>query len=177
MVTNSKVLCFNYTEFIEDLYGVSHNKVCYIHGCRKKQKGHPKEKLILGHSPVWEYKGEAAPHRIDHLRTNGRGDLMDAAYEAASGYLIQYDQETAKDCAAIIHVHRAFFDSLTSIQNIVVIGHSLSPVDWDYFIEVNRRCPKAHWYISYYSANDAKKFKKLMKKLGIDSTRFSMFAT
>lgn len=33
---NYKVLSFNYTEFIEDLYGAK--KVCYIHGCRKNRK-------------------------------------------------------------------------------------------------------------------------------------------
>lgn len=31
-----KVLDFNYTEFIETLYGVK--EVCYIHGSRKKKK-------------------------------------------------------------------------------------------------------------------------------------------
>lgn len=39
-----KVLDFNYTEFVENLYGVK--DVCYIHGSRKK-----KGKLILGHKP------------------------------------------------------------------------------------------------------------------------------
>ena len=42
--TDGKVLDFNYTEFIETLYGV--RDVCYIHGNRKR-----KGKLILGHRP------------------------------------------------------------------------------------------------------------------------------
>ena len=48
---NSKVLCFNYTEFVEMMYGVPSENVCYIHGSRKRRKGHPLEKLILGHLP------------------------------------------------------------------------------------------------------------------------------
>lgn len=48
---DDKVLCFNYTEFVEELYGVSKSNVCYIHGCRRKKRGHQKEKLILGHKP------------------------------------------------------------------------------------------------------------------------------
>ena len=32
-----KVLSFNYTEFIETLYGAKSKNVCYIHGCRKNR--------------------------------------------------------------------------------------------------------------------------------------------
>lgn len=46
-----KVLNFNYTEFIENLYGVPEKDICYIHGCRRKRKGKPLERLILGHLP------------------------------------------------------------------------------------------------------------------------------
>ena len=51
LIRNGKFLDFNYTEFIEELYGVQRNDICYIHGCRKKKKGEPREKLILGHQP------------------------------------------------------------------------------------------------------------------------------
>lgn len=34
-----KVLSFNYTEFIETLYGAKRENICYIHGCRKTEKG------------------------------------------------------------------------------------------------------------------------------------------
>ena len=49
---NYKVLSFNYTEFIEDLYGAK--KVCYIHGCRKNRKKGKPDELILGHVPGLE---------------------------------------------------------------------------------------------------------------------------
>ena len=49
LIKDGKILNFNYTEFIEQLYNVSELNICYIHGCRKKKKCHPKEKLILGH--------------------------------------------------------------------------------------------------------------------------------
>lgn len=48
---DGKVLDFNYTEFIETLYDVPKDNVCYIHGCRSKEKYHPKEALVLGHRP------------------------------------------------------------------------------------------------------------------------------
>lgn len=51
MFQSGKVLCFNYTEFVETLYGIPKENVCYIHGCRRKKKYHPKERLVLGHLP------------------------------------------------------------------------------------------------------------------------------
>ena len=44
---DDKVLCFNYTEFVEELYGVSKSNVCYIHGCRRKKRGHQKRKINI----------------------------------------------------------------------------------------------------------------------------------
>ena len=51
MFRRGKVLCFNYTEFVEQLYGIPEENVCYIHGCRRKKKGLPRERLVLGHMP------------------------------------------------------------------------------------------------------------------------------
>ena len=51
MFRRGKVLCFNYTEFVEQLYGIPEENVCYIHGCRRKKKGRPRERLVLGHMP------------------------------------------------------------------------------------------------------------------------------
>lgn len=177
LIVNGKVLCFNYTEFIEDLYGVSHGKVCYIHGCRKKRKGQPKEELILGHRPVWEYDGEQSPKAVKHLHTGKKGALLDAAYDTTINYLNWYDEATTKDCASIIRSHQSFFDSLHSIKQIVVIGHSMAPVDWDYFMELHRHCPDADWYIGYHGVNDLKNCEKLSAKLGIDPRRIAIFKT
>lgn len=176
LITASRVLCFNYTEFIEDLYGVAHKNVCYIHGCRKKQKGHPKEELILGHRPVDQNIGvEPWKHR---RRYPGRKQyIIDAARETVLRYLNWYDEQTTKDCGSIMKKHRAFFDGLQAVEQIVVIGHSLSPVDWDYFRRVNSACPDAHWYVSYYGEKDLTNCQTLMAQLGIRQDRVSVFKT
>ena len=46
---DGQILCFYYTEFVETLYGFPEDNICYIHGCRRKKKYFPKERLILGH--------------------------------------------------------------------------------------------------------------------------------
>lgn len=50
VIKDGKVLNFNYTEFVEDLYGADAGNICYIHGCRKKT-GRGRQRLILGHIP------------------------------------------------------------------------------------------------------------------------------
>lgn len=171
LISDGKVLCFNYTEFIESLYGVAHKNVCYIHGCRKNRK----QKLILGHAPVIEYEGENIPQDLSRYRSERKRAMVDISYDVMADHLNQYDEETTKDCGKIIHQHRKFFDGLHSVQQIVVIGHSLSPVDWDYFCEVNEMCPNARWYVSYYGVNDLKNCRTLMEIL--NTTDFSVFRT
>ena len=46
VIKDGKVLNFNYTEFVEDLYGVDAGNICYIHGCRKKT-GRGRQRLIF----------------------------------------------------------------------------------------------------------------------------------
>lgn len=43
--TNAKFINFNYTEFLETIYGIKCENILYIHGCRKNKK----EELVLGH--------------------------------------------------------------------------------------------------------------------------------
>jgi len=65
----------------------------------------------------------------------------------------------------------AFFDSLKEIQEIVVIGHSLSPVDHPYFrktIEENTMPDKLYWKISWYSDPDKDRIRKFDTMMGID---------
>ena len=175
LIVNGKVLCFNYTEFIEDLYGVAHKNVCYIHGCRKKQKSHPKEDLVLGHRPVWEYDGELPSKVIPHLHTGKNGELLEAVYDMTTNYLNWYDDATTKDCTSIIRVHQNFFTSLDDIRKVVIIGHSMAPVDWDYFMEIHRHCAEVDWYVGYYSANDLRNCEKLMTKMDIAQSKVHIF--
>jgi len=46
LIRNGKVLCFNYTEFVESIYHIPKQDVCYIHGCRVKEKGNRVSRLF-----------------------------------------------------------------------------------------------------------------------------------
>ena len=156
-----KVLDFNYTEFIETLYGVK--DVCYIHGSRKK-----KQKLILGHEPgaLGNFcAGNKEPR-------NYRQSVIKAARDNVFELIEQYDQELTKNSQEIIKTHHNFFDGLASINQIVVVGHSISPVDWDYFTEVKKKAENAHWYFGIYGLRDLRNMMELVKNLNIKNYNF-----
>jgi len=162
-----KVLCFNYTEFIETLYGAKEDNVCYIHGCRKQRKNHRPDELILGHMPgmedeQWDKVGlEPFKYRDPYKRAKMEAALNTAAWEAA-----WYDESTTKNCYDIIKAHRGFFDGLKDIKEILVIGHSLSRVDHPYFEEAAKSCD-ARWIIGYHSYDDMKRLAYLADSMGL----------
>ena len=168
---DDKVLCFNYTEFVESLYGVSESKVCYIHGCRRKKKGYQKEKLILGHRPGASEEEYALIRGLKRKKSY-RSHVIDVAQEGVVRILSEYDEALTKDSQSIISEHSMFFKSLADVTNVVVIGHSISPVDWDYFLEVAKHTPAAHWYFGCHGIHDLENMQHLAKLLGIDPVVF-----
>ena len=162
-----KVLNFNYTEFIETLYGAKRENVCYIHGCRKTEKGKKPDEIILGHKPGMEEeqwdKVELKPFKF---KNPYKRYIMEAAMETAAREAAWYDESTTKKCGDIIKNHKDFFDGLSSIEEVFVIGHSLSEVDYPYFEEVRSRCD-AKWHIGYHSLDDMKRLIALVGYLGL----------
>ena len=171
LIHDDKVLCFNYTEFIEKMYGVSEKNICYIHGCRRKKKGKSKERLILGHKPGASDEDFYEIEEIKKIKSY-RSQMIDLAQEGVIGLLSEYDKKVTKDCQYIIALHKNFFKSLDTIENIVIIGHSVSPVDWDYFIEVAQNASKAKWYFGCHGIHDLENTIKLSTYLGIHPTIF-----
>ena len=56
-----------------------------------------------------------------------------------------------------------------------VIGHSISPVDWDYFAEVKKKAENAHWYFGIYGLNDLHNMTELLNRLQIKN--YNIFRT
>lgn len=168
-----KVLCFNYTEFIETLYGAKEENVCYIHGCRKKRKNCRPGELILGHRPGME---EEQWDKVDlkpiRYKNPYKKYIMESALETAAREAAWYDDSTTKNCADIIKNHRDFFDGLRDVKEILVIGHSLSEVDYPYFKEVKKSC-NAKWVIGYHNYDDVKRLVDFVDYMGLkDVTLF-----
>ncbi|MBQ4600600.1 MAG: bacteriophage abortive infection AbiH family protein [Oscillospiraceae bacterium] len=178
---DGKVLCFNYTEFVEDLYGVSEENVCYIHGCRRKKKGAAKEKLVLGHMPGESYAAFDRPEKKPrwHKDPKKRG-LVEAARNHVLQLIADCDEELTKYSSDIIARHRPFFDGLSGIRDIVVIGHSLSQVDREYFEAVcgglsDRQYVR--WYFGCHGLRDLQNVERLITELEIPRSAVSVFRT
>lgn len=179
LIKDGKVLNFNYTEFIEDLYGVSESNVCYIHGCRRKKENQPKEKLILGHRPGAGDEDSNLKQRGKHKNSYKR-NMLEAAQDTALTHVARYDDETTKRCDVIIASHKDFFEGLKSIGQVVCIGHSLSEVDWDYFKEIvnqNDFPSDMMWYVGCHGENDLMNLERLISVLGLEKEQIRVFET
>lgn len=101
--------------------------------------------------------------------------MIDIAQDNVFDLIGQYDKGLTKDSQEIIKNNQAFFNGLACTEQIVVIGHSISLVDWDYFIEVNKKASNAHWYFGIYGLNDLRNMAELVKSLNIKN--YDIFRT
>lgn len=164
---NYKVLCFNYTEFIEELYGANPKNICYIHGCRKNRKKGKPDELILGHKPgAEEEQWEKVELKPIHFKNPYKQYIFEAAIETAVNEAAWYDESTTKNCSEIIGKHMNFFDGLVETKEVYVIGHSLAEVDYPYFKEVKEHC-EAKWSIGYHSYEDMLRLHDLVNYLDL----------
>lgn len=167
-----RYISFNYTEFLETIYDVPEKNVVYLHGCRKNKR----EKLILGHSQGDESEW-SLPDIVEGTHIRMEQKLYDAQ-EIAINYLGEYDSSTEKKTDEIININKPFFKSLGNIKDIVVIGHSLSKVDYPYFKEIiqcNNELKELTWYISCHSANDIEHARLFADVMGIPIKRIKLF--
>ena len=136
-------LVFNYTDTLEKVYGVSSSQVLHIHG----DAGNLADELIVGHD---KYDRTEYQHQI--------ASVINGLY---------------KDTAKIISRHHEFFSQLSSIDTVVVYGHSIADVDLPYFQEIKRNIqPNATWHISYHGDSIPDDIKAGVSKLGICNVNY-----
>jgi hypothetical protein len=158
---SARYLNFNYTPTLQKTYGVDDIQVLHIHG----QANNSTDQLVLGHA--WQRT------QVDSL--NYGTDFADADIRVVEGNRIvdHYFSSTFKPTNTIIKQQQAFFDNLSSVRQILVMGHSLSEVDAPYLEEIIN-CIDAStvtWKVSYY--NDPTIPQTRMFDLGIDSNLVS----
>ena len=178
MFRNGKVLNFNYTEFAEKLYGVPRENICYIHGCCIKEKGKPREPLILGH-----YLGASdGAYEVGERKKSRLNGFRRAYIETAREYVIncisQYDENLTKDTQKIIKNNESFFADLRGVQVVIAIGHSYSQTDCDYFLKIRSDVDNsAKWYFGCYGLRDLINLGQLLSELDIPKSGVNIFRT
>ena len=165
-------LNFNYTEFLETLYNVPSNNITYIHGCRTNNK----QDLILGHAFESGDDDDWTPSMpLPKYKSKRKLEMLSAALEGTTRYLADYMESTTKNTKQIIAENSKFFEKLPYIETIVVVGHSLSLVDYPYFREIIKyNQNKANWLITWHSSRDLKSIRKFVGEMSIASNKITL---
>ena len=154
---NSVFMNFNYTDTLEKIYNIQNRKIFYIHNKVVDNNS----TLILGHSRVPKEKKTVNESKVvedNDIRVIEGNQILDSFFK-----------ETYKSIEIIIAENIEYFNSLSEITEIYVLGHSLSVVDIKYFEEIVKKIniKDAKWIISYFNNKDLYHHKKVMIKLGI----------
>ncbi|BBB12895.1 bacteriophage abortive infection AbiH family protein [Sphingopyxis sp. FD7] len=134
-------LTFNYTPTLETLYGATPANVLHIHGNASVAS----DQIVLGHG--WERLDEEKLSPKVHEDTDTR---------FAGGYRLidSYFADTFKPTIALIERNSGFFGRISNVDEVFVLGHSLSEIDAPYLHEVIRRIrPDATWTVSYHGSS------------------------
>jgi hypothetical protein len=152
----ARYLNFNYTPTLQRTYGIADGQVLHIHG----KGGSPADQLVLGHG--WN----RAP--ADSLNYGVDGEDADTRVLEGNEIVDGYFSATFKPTDKIIVQQQPFFQSLKTVRQILVMGHSLSEVDAPYFEEIIKNIdPTAvRWKVSYHSTPASAQAS--MSELGID---------
>lgn len=137
---------FNYTETLEEVYGVPENRILHIHNCRTSSSY---DSLIVGHYKMSrpQYSGEG------WIATDEMDDSLKNLHEG-----------TKKPVDKLIRENGPFFKSLKGVDEVYVYGHSFNDIDMDYFKKIRRSVlPDAHWTVSYYKDEEKAKFEYILK--------------
>jgi len=171
LITESYFINFNYTDTLERYYSSDPSNICYIHSRAKKGE----LSLVLGHgteSAKFIPKSPVPPPDLpqDQLneRTENMNDQYDYSYESAKSHILTYFEKAFKNATLIIQKNAEFFENLRNIENIFILGHSLSDIDIEYFKEIkNDVRPSVNWNVTYYSETEKSRHREALSKIGI----------
>ncbi|ENJ8203603.1 TPA: bacteriophage abortive infection AbiH family protein [Vibrio cholerae] len=161
---NAKFLSFNYTNTLEKIYLINDENVIHIHGKIEDEYSD----IVLGHS--W------LPSEIRPLNDDLDVNNIDARIVEGNNILDEYFQYTFKPVDEIIEKHNLFFESLEEVNEVYVLGHSLSQVDFEYFEKVQQSVSQeAQWYVSYYNEGENIRHEFALLKLGVTKEKIHLF--
>jgi hypothetical protein len=158
--TTSHFLTFNYTDTLERNYHISPSKIIYIHNKAINQTS----TLILGHS-----RQQTSENSFDK---ESDWEEQDIRISEGNRILDKYFKDTYKNTDTIISENQYFFRQLKNMEEVFVLGHSISPVDIKYFQTIfNTVSQNTTWTVSYYDDNQKLKLTKTLISIGISEDK------
>lgn len=158
----SMYLTFNYTNTLEKIYNINNQNILFIHN----KAIDINSLLVLGHSRT--------PSTYDSYSKNNDEDT-DVRVAEGNEILDKYFKDTYKNTDTIIQANQDYFAQLSDINEIFVLGHSISSVDIRYFQVIKQQVSAdTNWIVSYYGADQKVKKKNKIIALGVDEKRIKM---
>ncbi|MCK7268778.1 bacteriophage abortive infection AbiH family protein [Enterobacter cloacae] len=170
---NSFFINFNYTNTIEHYYKIDSSRILYIHGIAST----PETPLVLGHGIDPENFIEPPiepPSGINNeelqIWFQQQADNYNVSYENGKHVINNYFKHSFKNTEKVISESIEFFKRLKFINEIVIIGHSLSDVDMPYFSAIQKYVhPDCSWTATYYLEKEHIQHWHKLRKLGVNN--------
>lgn len=156
--SHATYLSFNYTKVLEDIYHIPLQDILHIHGVVGEES-----KLVVGHCTIAD--------EIDAFDEDAP-----LFQEESMRHIIRIMNECLKPSSAIIENNIQFFNSLRTITDIYIFGHSYSMVDYAYFEKIKEAVSyETNWHLGVHSEADRTAAKGLMNTLDVDDCFWGMF--
>ncbi len=191
----ARFINFNYTNFLESIYGIERERINYIHGYYLNKMG----SLIVGHSTshdkLFDDWIESIKPEYDRMYINKKGkkynkrdilynaylneDYHDPIIEIAVERIEGYFGDSLKDSDQIVKDNKEFFEQLSGIKYVYVLGHAISPVDARYYYEIidqNKDSSAIKWVVTYHNNNAKETLSNNLIRLGVKNKQIEMIA-
>ncbi len=127
----SPIVSFNYTSTLELLYGI---KAYHIHGLYEEG-----DDLIFG------YKDMNSKNLLSRLEEDY---YVDAQIDSINQLYADFKKKIQ------INQLEEYLYQIGNIDIVIVYGHSMSLVDYEYFVIINELLSPSEWNVSYHGEND-----------------------
>lgn len=155
---DAKYLTFNYTDTLESVYGIHQLNILHIHGSRGTG-----DEYIVGHS---NYRNEDKAYDDDDIYFK----------QETRAKIIGWMNKEYKDSESIVSHNEDFFSSLSSVKQVIVLGHSLNEVDLPYFRRIVQETGSdILWKFSFYGDEDVVKIQKFIDDEGLRNAKIVHF--
>lgn len=142
-------ISFNYSSTLEKLYGVNSSKIIYLHG--KADKTLNGEQIVIGHGT----KNIDIPDYIPHTKTLNDIFASDVYEDNKNIY-----EDLYKNPSKHISKLEPILKFIRNCSDVIILGHSLSNVDKEYFQFINNNLSAAtEIKIFYYNEKELSSIK------------------
>lgn len=163
--TEDYFFTFNYTGVLERTYNIPGKHILHIHG---GVSPYCNVQPVLGHGNIekiemFEIRAEEASANFDEEK--------ECIYKAISNFY----RRTWKDTSRCMAFHNNFYNELSKVDRIEVIGHSFGCVDMAYCNYLKYRVSKdTIWKIFCYSKDDYNAAQIAIKELAINDGKYEI---